>query len=401
MHRPKSSWAEIIGAIGAIAAAEGANDAAREVRNLQKSQQESLALLKDQLELERQRLESVRKLRQSVFDFSEWLPNLRKAIEGKLPDYYCAAALFSEMELQSRADTLYASRDLLESYEDRKLLKNCVEMVTSTRRLVEECASAAGIPVDKLDGILLSRHSEIRQWRHLVASAREQVDKLSRSIADWDGTGPNEFLNACEDLRTRIAEAQAPLHLLGDSLQQFEETFDFVSSHPNICEVWSDASDVRPKMAGDIFSQADELFARANQLFLKWTDQITDFKFLMDSYSEARYYDFLERLEECSPDVQQLPEVRAWADAASTRLQRVSKLLQAARDEIVHRNWRSALVQLREARKVPCSQRLRPELKKLEVAASDGLLPVRLFWVVIIGTIIGMLFILAWKGYLR
>lgn len=391
MHRPKSSWAEIVGAVGALAAAEGANQAAQEVRSLRHSQQESFALLKDQLERERQRLESVRKLRQSVFDFSEALLNFRREIKGLLPDYYCAAALFSEMELQSRVDTLYADRESLESYEDKKLLKNCSEWVTSIRASIEECASADGISIDEVTATLSSRHSEIGRWRQLLAVAREQVEQLSRSIADWGGTGPNEFLHAFESLRARVTGAQAALKLLGESLQRFQGTFGFVYSHPSICHVWSDACDARPKTAEDIFSQANELFVRADQLLSKWGGQIADFKALWDSFYEARYEDFLQRLEKCSADLRHLPEVCAWADTASTRLQRVSKLLKVARDEIARRNWLSALVQLREARNVPCSGRLYPELKRLRVAASDGLLAVRLTWFVIIGITAGLL----------
>lgn len=198
MHRPKSTWAEIIGAIGVLAAAEGASRTAKEVRSLHDSQQESVALIKNQLQLERQRLENeerdrecVRNLRQSLFDFSEALPKLRSEIHGLLPDYYCAAALFSELELQRQVDALYENRGLLESYEDKKLLRGCLEGVTSIRAVVAECASADGVLIDQLTAILFSLHSDIRQWRQLLANAREQVEQLSPSIADWEGTGPN------------------------------------------------------------------------------------------------------------------------------------------------------------------------------------------------------------------
>jgi len=355
------------------------------------------------LELERQRhehedrlRESVRKLRQSVFDFSEALPNLRKAIEELLPDYYCAVALFLEMDLQRQADALHSNRELLESYEDKKLLKNCSDMVTSIRACVEECASTDGSSFDQIARTLGSRRSEIGQWRQLLANAREQLEKLSRSIADWDGTGPNEFLNACEHLRTTVAETPAAIHSLGQSLQRFEETFGFVCGHPNICQIWPDACEARPKMAEEIFSRGKELFDRANQLFHKWMDQVPEFGVLMVSFSESRYEDFLEKVEQCSPDLRNLPEVRRWEDTASTRLQKASKLLQAAKDEIARRNWRSARAKLREVRNVPCSQRLNPELGKLEADVSHGLLPARLFLAVISAIVLGIL--LYWLG---
>jgi hypothetical protein len=404
MSRPKSSWAEIIGAIGALSAAEGAHRAADEVRNLQALQQSSLTLLQDHLEYERQRHEaedrlrgSTRKFKQAVFDFSEALIGLKQDIEGLLPDYHCAAALFYEMDLQRHADAFYENRELLESYKDKKLIKNCLEAVGSIRASIEECALAQYVTLDQLAGALFARHSEIRQWQKLSSDTRNAVERLSRSIGEWE-KGPDDFLNALERLREESVSARGALDSFAEKRRQFWETLEFVSNHPNVGQVWREAWEASPSTVEDVVSRGGAVLSQAEQLLGKWVAETTNFKALKDSFSEARYEDFQEKLDQCPPHVRQLKQVRSWAETAVARLRRASELIQSARGEIVRRNWRVARTILLEAEAIPCSRRLRIQLKELELIALDGMLPARLTWVVSIGALLAA--VSYWLGIL-
>jgi hypothetical protein len=406
MSRPKSSWGEIFGAIGALSAAQGAHRAADEVRNLQKIQQQSLAVLQDHLQLERQRHEaeerlrvSIRKIKQAAFDLSEALPDLKKEIEILLPDYHCAAALLYETEVQKQADALYASREILESYEDKKLVKTCLETATLIRALVEEHASANNISLDQLAGNLFSLHSEIRQWAKLCSETRDAVYKLSRCTEAWEGSGPDDLLLAFEQLRCEMASTRSALAHLEQRRRQFDESFDFVRCHPQIHSIWRDAGTANVQVFEDLLATGNAAISKGNDLSDKWASGVANFKGLTDSFSEGRYEDFLEELKQCPPHVRGLGKVTQWSRIAVERIERASQFLQSAKDEIRGKHWRAAIALAQKAEGVYRSQRLRVDAGRLQIAAIYGLLPTRLAWMVGVGTAFYVLSY--WSGTIR
>jgi hypothetical protein len=340
-----------------------------------------------QREAEERQRDHVRKLKQAAFDFSGALAALKGDIEGLLPDYHCAAALFSEMEPQRHANALWEEREWLESYEDKKLVKNCLEMTNAIRASIEKHAATAGIKFDQLASILSSRKSSIGLWRTLSADAHKAIEELSRSLGNWVGTGPADFLDAFEQLRNVTVSTRAAMNMFAQEQSQFRDSLDFVAHHPAICQIWPDASESSPGKAEGMLSKGRTLLSQADQLLGKWTSEVGAFKGLKDLFFRAEYEDFLEKLKKSAPHIAQLQEVTKWADAARARSERVTLLIRSARDQIRSRSWRRALATLREANSVPCSQRRHIELRELELTALKGILPTRIAWVAGIGTI--------------
>ena len=399
MSRPKSSWAEIIGAVGALSAAEGAgraaagaHDAAEELRSLRASHvrlsvtlQEHIVREEQHRAAEERQRERVRKLKQAAFDFSEALVGLKGDIEGLLPDYYCAAALLKEKEPQRHANALWEEREWLESYEDKKLVKNCLDTINTIRASIEKYAASDGITFDQLAATLSSRQSRIGLWRTLSSDARKAIEELSRAVGDWTEKGPGDFLDALQELRNATASTRAAMNTFANERSQFSDAFDFVADHPDICQIWHDATESSPGKAESILSGGRTLLAQADQLLGTWTSQVEAFEVLKDLFSRAEYEDFLENLKESTPQVAQLQEVMRLANTAKERSEKVTSLIRTAREQIHSKSWHRALAILREAKLVPAGQRLRTELRGLQVTALKGTLPARLAWIAATG----------------
>jgi hypothetical protein len=399
LSRPKSSWAGIVGAFGALAAADGAQRAAGELRKQQLAQAESLALQQASLALLREHLdnerlareaeqhlkESVGKLKQALFDFSEALPNLRRDIEGFLPDLYPAAALFYECELQQHADKFYSTRELLESYEDKKLIKRVQDDVRAIRGSIDELASVAGRTLDSVIGELNARRSEIEKLRKVVLEARKSVNGIMEHVSQWSEHGRSDFLDALSGLCQKRSVVQNARQTLTD----FAETIRFIEAHPRIRQVWPQVGDVDLESLEKLNCEIACALREAELLLGKWEPQKENFIALSDHFRSGEYDEFESRLSTCGTDLQQLREVRNWDALARERSAAVRNSLLTARRAIEKKDWKGALRRVKSARAVPCGGALQQAVREVDNLVWVGLLPRRLCWILGICTIAG------------
>jgi hypothetical protein len=399
LSRPKSSWAGIIGAFGALAAADGAQKAAGELRKQNAArgesltlQQASLALLQEHIDSERRAREAeqqlkelVRKLKQELFDFSEALPSVRQGIEGFLPDLYTAAALFYERALQQRADKFCSNRELLESYEDKKLIKRVQDEVRAIRGSIDELASVAGRTLDSVIGELHARHSEIEKLRKVVLEARETVDGLMEHVSQWSEHGPSDFLDAL----TGLCHGRSVVQNARQALTDFAETISFIEAHPSIGQVWPRVGEVDLDSLEKLNCEITRALRETELLLGKWELQKDNFIALHDHFRSGEYDEFESRLSTCGPDLRQLREVRNWDALARERSAEVRNSLLGARGAIQKKDWKGAFRHVKSARAVRCGGALQQAVQEVDNLVWAGLLPRRLCWILGICTITG------------
>jgi hypothetical protein len=365
-------------------------------------QQASLALLREHLDNERLAREAeqhlkdyVRKLKQALFDFSEALPNLRRDIEGFLPDFYPAAALFYECELQQHADKFYSTRELLESYEDKKLIKRVQDDVRAIRGSIDELASVAGRTLDSVIGELNARRSEIEKLRKAVLEARKTANSLMEHISQWGEHGPRDFLDALSGL----CQERSVVQNARQALTGFAETIRLIEAHPRIRQVWPQVGDVNSVSLENLDCEISCALREAELLLRKWEPQKENFIALSDHFRSGEYDEFESRLSTCGTDLQQLREVRNWDALARERSAAVRNSLLMARGAIQKKDWKGALLHVKSARAVPCGGALQQAVREVDNLVWVGLMPRRLSWILVVCTITGS--ICYWGGVFR
>jgi formylglycine-generating enzyme required for sulfatase activity len=368
------------------------------------------------MEAEQRLRDAVRKLRQGLFDFVEMLPSEQLEVEGLLPDVYCAFARTIEDRLEAQAAVFDSNKEVLDSYEDKRLVKTASEGVTSIRKVIAQAAEAQGLTEGGVTKELESQRASVSRWKGIMqgcdvkraskslvwsmvnpdpgkkTTERESpMEGLSNCLSEWRDAKPHDFAAALDRLQQTVAAVTAQIADTRRQRECFANTFEFISAHPKICEIWPEARAATEEVYRRCLVDAEGVLARGEMLLSKWLPLRGQFQRCRELFAKSEYEELAKQATAVDPWLMELPQVKSWTETSAERLARLNSLEACARQAVAQKNWEVAAQRVRAAKEIPQNEKWRAEFGSLETALDKGLLRRRLLWILWIGACLVLL----------
>jgi hypothetical protein len=174
-----------------------------------------------------------------------------------------------------------------------------------------------------------------------------------------------------------------------ESLDDYADARQFVTLHPHIDEIWTQARDITSGSLEDLERTAMSSLQEAERLLAIWGPRKENFATLSEFFQQGEYEEFETQLSGCIHEITQLPEVKEWHSTCKSRTAQIRHSINLAQEEIGRQNWNEASDYLKRARAIPSSGSLRRAIRELDVQIWEALWPRRLVWAVGICALLG------------